>query len=113
MQEGGKHEWDFVLNIAEHPETPSQGVSALLALGATRDTALAEAAFEHAMNGARDQDAAYCARGLSRNAAMRHFLARSVKENFDALEKRYAGTFGMARWIQVSTAAFRERFIAD
>ena len=103
MQEGGKPAWEFVLGLAKQPKTPAQGLAALVALGATRDTALADATFAFAMEGARDQDAPYCARGLSRNHSMRRLLVKHVKANFDALEKRYVGTFGMVRWIEVCT----------
>ena len=104
MQEGGKREWEFVLKLAQQPSTPAQGLAALVALRATRDPALADATFAFAMNRARDQDAPYCARGLARNKSMRKVLVAHVKENFDALEKRYAGTFGMVRWIEASFA---------
>ena len=87
----------------QQPKSPAQAVAALLSLGATRSKTLANAAFEFAMKNARDQDAPYVARGLSRNPTMRRLLVARVREHFDALEARYAGTFGMVRWIEVCT----------
>ncbi|KAI0743398.1 peptidase family M1-domain-containing protein [Daedaleopsis nitida] len=102
VQEGGKPEWELVKSVAAQPKHPGQGLSAMLALGASRDRALAEATFAFILDGARNQDVLYYARGLQRNSETRRLLAEKTKAHFPALEKRFAGTFNMTRWIQTS-----------
>ncbi|KAL1947448.1 hypothetical protein VTO73DRAFT_14409 [Trametes versicolor] len=102
VQEGGKEEWEAVKRIAIKAKSPSQGLSAMQAMGASKDLSLAEATFEFIMTEARDQDTFYYAGGLMRNPATRRFLAIKFKENFPAFEKRYAGNFGLIRWTETS-----------
>ncbi len=73
----------------------------MTALGASRDSALAEETFQFARTGVRDQDVPRCLLGLQRNPRTRRFLAERVKCYFDELEKRYAGTFNFKRFIEV------------
>ena len=101
MQEGGKREWDRIKELAVKPKNPAQGMAAMLALGATQDLALAEKTFQFMVNEAQDQDVLFVARGLQTNYKTRKFLARRTKEEFATLEKKYSGTFTMARWIEV------------
>ena len=62
---------------------------------------LAEETFQFALTGVRDQDIPRCLVGLQRNPLTRKFLAERVKEHFDELEKRFAGTFNFKRFIEV------------
>ncbi|OJT04088.1 Aminopeptidase 2, mitochondrial [Trametes pubescens] len=102
VQEGGQQEWEAVKRIAIKAKSPSQGLSAMQAMGASKDLKLAEATFQFIMTEARDQDTFYYAGGLMRNPATRRFLATKFKENFPAFEKRYAGNFGLIRWTETS-----------
>lgn len=88
MQEGGKEEWEAVKRIAIRAKSPSQGLSAMQAMGASKDLSLAEATFQFIMTEARDQDTFYYAGGLMRNPATRRFLATKFKENFPAVSHR-------------------------
>ncbi|KAI0781326.1 leucyl aminopeptidase [Trametes elegans] len=106
VQEGGRPEWEAVKRIAAKAKNPSQGLSAMRAMGASRDPALAEATFAFIMDGARDQDTFYYAGGLARNFATRRFLADKFREHFAAFEKRYAGNFGLIRWTEISFGGF-------
>ena len=76
-------------------------MAALYALGASKDIGLAEETFQFALTGVRDQDIPRCLVGLQRNPLTRKFLAERVKEHFDELEKRFAGTFNFKRFIEV------------
>ena len=89
---------------AQRPKNPGQGISAMVALGASRDAALAEATFEVIRHEARTQDVLNYFHGLQRNPRTRKFLAEKTKEHFVELERRYAGTFNLTRWIEVSAS---------
>ncbi|KAI8998978.1 leucyl aminopeptidase [Trametes punicea] len=102
VQEGGQPEWEAVKRIAVKAKSPSQGISAMRAMGASKDLNLAEDTFKFVMTEARDQDTFYYAGGLMRNFVTRRFLANKFKETFSAFEKRYAGNFGLIRWIETS-----------
>ncbi|KAH9857712.1 leucyl aminopeptidase [Lenzites betulinus] len=103
VQEGGQPEWEVLKRIATKAKTPSQGLSAMRAMGATKDLNLAESTFTFIMTETRDQDTFYYAGGLMRNPVTRRFLATKFKENFAAFEKRYAGNFViLSRWIELS-----------
>ncbi|KAI0831781.1 leucyl aminopeptidase [Trametes gibbosa] len=102
-QEGGQQEWEAIKRIAVKAKTPSQGLSAMRAMGASKDLNLAEDTFKFIMTNARDQDTFYYAGGLMRNPVTRRFLANKFKENFAAFDKRYAGNFViLIRWIELS-----------
>ena len=97
-------EWERVKALASQPKTPAQGMSAMTALGASPDLALADRTFTYLMAEARDQDVLFLLRGLQQNSATRRFLAEKTKEHFVELERRYAGTFNLTRWIEVSAS---------
>ena len=101
VQEGGRAEWKLAKEVASKPRSPSQAVTSLTALGATKVSALAEETFQYARTEVRDQDIHRCLLGLQRNPRTRRFLAERVKCFFDELEKRYAGTFNFKRFIEV------------
>ncbi|TBU53789.1 hypothetical protein BD310DRAFT_937381 [Dichomitus squalens] len=100
--EGGRPEWEYAKQLASNPKNPAQGVAALYAVGASKDLGLAEETFQFALTGVRDQDIPRCLSGLQQNPLTRKFLAERVKDRFDELEKRYAGTFNFKRFIEVS-----------
>ncbi|KAH9894942.1 peptidase family M1-domain-containing protein [Cubamyces lactineus] len=93
VQKGGKEAWAFVKGIAEKPSNPAEGISAMSALGETRDLSLAKNTFSFATQDARAQDVLYYLRGLRSNVKMRRFLAEQVMQHFDELEHRFAGMF--------------------
>ena len=82
MRYGGRPEWELVRNIAVKPKNPSQGLSAMRAMGASQDLGLAEETFKFILNDARDQDTFYYAGGLMRNFATRRFVGEKFKEHF-------------------------------
>ncbi|KAI0637348.1 leucyl aminopeptidase [Trametes polyzona] len=103
VQEGGQPEWEAVKRVAAKSKNPSQSLSAMRSLGATKDLNLAEETFKFIMTEARDQDTFFYAGGLMRNPATRRFLANKFKENFEAFEKRYASNFtALIRWVEAS-----------
>ncbi|KAI0747687.1 peptidase family M1-domain-containing protein [Daedaleopsis nitida] len=102
VKEGGRPEWEAVRSIASKPKNPSQGLSAMRAMGASKDLALAEETFKFILDEARDQDTFYYARGLQMNYGTRRFLAAKFKEHFDTFQKRYSGNFGLIRWTEIS-----------
>ncbi|KAI0792895.1 hypothetical protein C8Q75DRAFT_751852 [Abortiporus biennis] len=99
---GGKAEYDALKAIAIKPKTPSKGVSAMIAMGAVTDLALAEETFDHIMTKSRDQDVFYYFAGLGQNRKTRRFLAQKFKENYAALNKRLEGNFAMLYLVQYS-----------
>ena len=68
--------------VASKPKNPFQGLSAMRAMGASKDLKLAEETFDFILNEARDQDTFYYAGGLQRNYATRKFVAQKFKEHF-------------------------------
>ncbi|RDX52652.1 hypothetical protein OH76DRAFT_1553921 [Lentinus brumalis] len=102
VRKGGRAEWELVRNIAAKAKNPSQGLSAMRAMGASQDLGLAEETFQFILNGARDQDTFYYAGGLMNNFATRRFVAEKFKEHFATFEKRYAGNFGLIRWTEIA-----------
>ncbi len=82
MREGGRPEWEAVRRIASKPKNPFQGLSAMRAMGASKDLGLADETFDFVLNDARDQDTFYYAGGLQRNYATRKFVAQKFKEHF-------------------------------
>ncbi|KAI1788458.1 peptidase family M1-domain-containing protein [Ganoderma leucocontextum] len=101
VREGGRPEWEAVRRIASQPKNPSQGLSAMRAMGASKDLGLAEETFDFILNDARDQDTFYYAGGLQRNYVTRKFVAQKFKEHFATFQKRYAGNFGLIRWTEI------------
>ncbi|KAI0661118.1 hypothetical protein C8Q70DRAFT_695550 [Cubamyces menziesii] len=94
VQQGGEEAWTFVKCITEKPSNPAEGISAMSALGETREGSLAKETFSLATEDkARAQDVLYYLRGLRSNVKMRRFLAEQVMEHFDELESRFAGMF--------------------
>ena len=94
--------WEFVKQIAQNPRNAGQGLSAMLALGVTKDPALAQATFDFIFDGARTQDVVTYARGLQRNFSARKLLAEQTKIHWAKIEKLLTGTFAITWWIQVS-----------
>ena len=71
-------------SITEEPSNPAEGISAMSALGETREEGLAKETFSLATEDkARAQDVLYYLRGLRSNVKMRRFLAEQVMEHFD------------------------------
>ncbi|KAI0674766.1 hypothetical protein C8Q78DRAFT_498501 [Trametes maxima] len=102
VQEGGAAEWEFVKGLAVSHKTPAQGLAAMIAMGYSRDLTHAAATFRYVLEEAREQDVLYYLRGLQRNVVTRRFLAETVFEHFDEVEKRYAGTFVFNNWLDVA-----------
>ncbi|KAI0331193.1 hypothetical protein GY45DRAFT_1249390 [Cubamyces sp. BRFM 1775] len=105
VQRGGKEAWAFVKNIAEKPSNPAEGISAMSALGETREESLAEETFSFATKEARVQDVLHYLRGLRSNVKMRRFLAEKVMKHFDELEERFAGIIELIAHIQTAFAS--------
>ena len=105
VREGGKPEWDFMLDVAkQNMGDPTQGIAALSALGATRNRALAESTFEFAMRDVRQQDVRFCAQGLmAGDGTWRHLLAERVMAQFDEVLEKLGDTFDMKGIITVRT----------
>ena len=82
VREGGRPEWEAVKRVALAPKNPYQGLSAMRAMGASKDLGLAEETFQFILNEARDQDTSYYAGGLQRNYLTRKFVAQKFKEHF-------------------------------
>lgn len=113
MQEGGTEEWEAVKRIAIKAKSPSQGLSAMQAMGASKDLSLAEATFQFIMTEARDQDTFYYAGGLMRNPATRRFLATKFKENFPAVSRRVIVPVMQKTYIGVCSSRNVMRGISD
>ncbi|TBU29067.1 peptidase family M1-domain-containing protein [Dichomitus squalens] len=101
VREGGRSEWEAIKRVVLAPKNPYQGLSAMRAMGASKDLGLAEETFQFILNEARDQDTFYYAGGLQRNFVTRKFVAEKFKEHFATFEKRYAGNFGLIRWTEI------------
>ena len=90
VREGGRPEWEAVKRVALAPKNPYQGLSAMRAMGASKDLGLAEETFQFILNEARDQDTFYYAGGLQRNFLTRKFVAEKFKEHFATVSSHHS-----------------------
>ena len=99
VREGGRPEWEAISRIAAKPKNPFQGVSAMRAMGASKDLKLADETFEFILNEARDQDTFYYAGGLQRNYLTRKFVAQKFKEHFATVRICFFDVGSRLRWL--------------
>ncbi|KDQ59543.1 hypothetical protein JAAARDRAFT_33120 [Jaapia argillacea MUCL 33604] len=102
VKHGGKEEYDVMKAIHEKPTTPQVGIAAMLAMGSSRDLALAKETLDYTLTNARDQDVMYFFSGLQSNPLARRILAQFFKDNYDALYKRFEGNFSLSYLVKMS-----------
>jgi len=96
VKAGGEPEWEAVRKIYLETEVVDQKLGALSALGATRQPALIQRAFEFSLDPAvRPQDIIYILRTLGDNPAARYPLWEFVKQRWSVFEERYSGSLGL------------------
>ena len=66
-------------------KNPSIKISAMRAMGAIQDMALAEETWDYVMKNSRDQDLFYFFGGFMGNPGMRHFLLKKFREDYQAV----------------------------
>ncbi|KAH8102858.1 peptidase family M1-domain-containing protein [Cristinia sonorae] len=112
VENGGRAEFDKLRTAASNPTNPSQAISAILALGATRDEKLAAELFDTILDETRDQDVAYLLMGVASNSKFRVYGVKRFQENYDALEKRFDGNWTLQTIIRAvhSTVSTRESY---
>jgi len=95
VKHGGKEEYDAVMKAHEKPKTPSEKISAILAMGATQDPQLAQKTLNYITTGAKDQDIFYYFTGLGLNFKARRPLTKFFQDEYDVLYKRFEGNFSL------------------
>ena len=85
VEHGDRADYNTVKGQVSTGKNPSIKVSAMRAIGATKDLALAEETWEHIMNKSRDQDIFYYFSGLQGNPETRHFLVQKFRSNYDVV----------------------------
>lgn len=119
VQYGDRKEYDAIRAIADKPPTPSAGISAMFAMGASQTDELVEETFDYLLNKARDQNLIYLIAGLRINRKYAKYAIKKFRENYDAvslagpslpyngltvisqLYNRLSGNFGLAHIISV------------
>ncbi|KAJ7134962.1 leucyl aminopeptidase [Mycena crocata] len=102
---GGSPEYEAILKIHDKPKTPTTLLSAIYAMGATRDEALLDRTFSFILTKSRDQDIVYFFRSLQVNPMSRRRLPEFFKENYDFLMKRFEGNFTIKSLVSTSFGA--------
>ncbi|KAH7930860.1 hypothetical protein BV22DRAFT_1101563 [Leucogyrophana mollusca] len=93
---GGRAEYEFVKKLYETPTTPpSAGISAMIAMAASRDPACIEDTFSYMLSSVRNQDLIYFFGGLQSNPLTRRSSAQFFMNNYDDIYKRYEGNFSL------------------
>ena len=109
VKHGGESEYEAVLRVYQNPATPTHKLSAMLALGATRDPALLHRTIEFLFsNNVKAQDYMYFFNALSNNPEGRRLLWNTVKERFDVLTKKFEGNFSLAGLLKLSISNFSQ-----
>lgn len=108
VKHGGEREYEAVLKLYNSPPTPTHKLSALIALGATRDDALIDRYFKFAFesDAVKNQDAMYPVVALSANPKTRRRLMATMEEKHDQLVKRLTGSFAFSRLVEYATSSF-------
>lgn len=68
---------------AAKPKTPSRGIAAMIAMGATQDEELAAEVFHSLLKEARDQDIVHYFFGFSSNHKLRNYAMGKFQESYD------------------------------
>ncbi|KAL1672234.1 hypothetical protein EV122DRAFT_284153 [Schizophyllum commune] len=100
VKNGGRAEFDKMKQVLKDPKTPTFRAAAISALCSTRDPELLEETKHYVLDEARDGDMPPFFRGLQGNPAARRMLVLLLKDNYDAIYKRFEGTFSLGRIIQ-------------
>ncbi|GBE82604.1 Aminopeptidase 1 [Sparassis crispa] len=106
---GGEKEWDAVKQIIAKPKTPTSGIAAIRALGATQDFALAEKTVRYTLTDARDQDLMYYFSGFGGNFKMRAFGKDAFKRHYETLLKRLSATTNFRFLVEVAFGSLSSR----
>ncbi|KAH8102859.1 leucyl aminopeptidase [Cristinia sonorae] len=112
VEHGGRSEFDKTRVAASDPTNPSRVFSALLALGATKDEELAAELFGTVLDETRDQDVSFLLMGIASNPTFRGYAVKMFQEKYDALERRYEGTWTLQAIVRsvLATVSTREMY---
>ena len=132
VQYGGRKEYDAIRAIVDKPPTPSAGISAMFAMGASQTDELVEETFDYLLNKARDQNLIYLIAGLRINRKYAKYAIKKFRENYDAvslaglslplqlahtlnwqLYTRLSGNFGLAHIISVRIHSLFILFLSE
>ncbi|KAF8198250.1 leucyl aminopeptidase [Mycena galopus ATCC 62051] len=98
---GGREEFEALLRIIENPVNPADKGAAIRGIGCTEDLSLLKELFSYILTKARDQDVSIFFRAMEPNPLARPLLPSLLKDNYEALSKRFA-TNSMLKYIVAS-----------
>ncbi|KDR73449.1 hypothetical protein GALMADRAFT_71758 [Galerina marginata CBS 339.88] len=103
VREGGREEYDAIVKIHNKPKTPSQKISAIVAMGAAKNEELLKETLKFITSHARDQDVIYFFSSLNMNNKARRLLTKYLQEEYDAIYKRFEeGNFTLRSLVSMS-----------
>ncbi|TCD62082.1 Aminopeptidase 2 mitochondrial, partial [Steccherinum ochraceum] len=101
---GGRAEFEAMKAVVAKPNTVSLGISALQALGATQDEALAAELIDSYLESVRSQDLYHVFLGFVPNRKFRRFAFKKFQERYYWLEDRLAGNYTLQSIIRIVTS---------
>jgi aminopeptidase 2 len=111
---GGKEEWEQVLEVYRATTTADQKIMALAAVGATRQPEMIQRALEISLSSdVRPQDTMYLYNSIGSTAEGRYPLWTFVQANWSEYERMYAGSMGLfGHVVKASTSRFSKEEMA-
>ncbi|KZO91177.1 putative AAP1-alanine/arginine aminopeptidase [Calocera viscosa TUFC12733] len=107
VRTGGVKEWEKVLDIYRHFETPSQKVAAMLGLCRASDPALIKRTLDLILSDdVKMQDFMYFVAGCGMNPPARRPIWQWTTSNLEVLVEKFKGNFSLGRIIQYAFDQF-------